>query len=447
MIMLRRAHALLLIPLSSLGGAQAVKLNQELATYPFGDAVDLRVSPDGSHVAYLADQEFDERFELWAKEIGTAAAPFRVNGAMIAEGDVGTFGSLSPFEFTPDGGHVIYVADQETDELRELYSRALGAGSPVKLSLPAHGQAVAFEVTPDSNHVFYSAGGDLYAAPVDGSMPAVFISTIGSLPVVTADSLFAYTYSNTGRSVVRYSVGGGAPTTITPPIPTNTPDETYHIAGFFLTASESRIVYRIVETILSTCGHGGCLEHTTLHSVAIDGTNPLLLDDQLNSFQGYFLAAPSSDDVLYHKLGVGLQSVNAGGGVPVLLETGFPGNIQFSPDFQPRHLSPRRSTLLGALGWKHRSGRIECTPRGRSPLPHPDARQHARSLLGGSGRLGPSRAVQRAQRRLASACSPERTAHGQRRYPLLRDRSGFHFRRRSRATHGNPAAAEGADRR
>jgi hypothetical protein len=57
---------------------------------------------------------------------------------------------------------VVYLADQETDELFELYSVPLGGGTVVKLNAPlvTGGDIVDFSISPDSNHVVYLADQD-----------------------------------------------------------------------------------------------------------------------------------------------------------------------------------------------------------------------------------------------------------------------------------------------
>jgi hypothetical protein len=161
-----------------LGPANAsVKLNKSLP--PGGDVSfgGIDISPNGEYVAYLADQEVDERVELFSvpaigpasagvklnglatldvtgfrlsldsrrilyrrnrllilpsppqelyvvPTIGPASASFRVSGPMVLGGDVDD----SQYDFTPNGEHVVYIADQDTDEVFELYVSATTAG-------------------------------------------------------------------------------------------------------------------------------------------------------------------------------------------------------------------------------------------------------------------------------------------------------------------------------
>jgi hypothetical protein len=126
------------------GSAAPVKLN---GTLPSGGGVlSFLLSPDGARVLYLADQSVNGRFELWSVPTDRSSAPVRVNGTLVTGGDVSESGAspLEPsFGISPDGTRAVYLADQNTDGVVELYS-APSAG-----------------VTNDEIEVF--------ASPLDGS--------------------------------------------------------------------------------------------------------------------------------------------------------------------------------------------------------------------------------------------------------------------------------------
>jgi hypothetical protein len=72
---------------------------------------------------YTADQDVDEVYELYSVPIDASASPVKLNGPLVAGGDV-LLESTSTLrvQITPDGTRVLYVADQDTDEVLELYS-------------------------------------------------------------------------------------------------------------------------------------------------------------------------------------------------------------------------------------------------------------------------------------------------------------------------------------
>ena len=67
-----------------------------------------QVSPDGSTVVYRADQDTDDVTELYSVPIGGGAVT-KLNGALPAGGSV----FYSGYQISPDGSTVVYNADQE----------------------------------------------------------------------------------------------------------------------------------------------------------------------------------------------------------------------------------------------------------------------------------------------------------------------------------------------
>jgi Tol biopolymer transport system component len=181
------------------------------------------LTPDGARVVYLADQEEDERFELFSAPVDGSAAPVKLNGVLVAGGDVRTDAGAAPlFALTPDGTRVAYLADQETDGHVELFVAPLdghaparklsrgefvatsdeplqvspdgarvvyrahpgpgprmqlfaalldGSGAPVRLDAAAGDQVGAFRISPDGRRVAYVAGSELFAVAIAGGVP------------------------------------------------------------------------------------------------------------------------------------------------------------------------------------------------------------------------------------------------------------------------------------
>jgi len=111
-------------------------------------------------VLYRADQERDEIIELYSVPLDGSSAPVRVHGPLPAGADV------QAFRLSPDSRRVVYVADADVDETFELYSAPLdGSAPPVRL-IPAlavggdvhapHG-AWQFQIRADSKEVVYLA--------------------------------------------------------------------------------------------------------------------------------------------------------------------------------------------------------------------------------------------------------------------------------------------------
>jgi Tol biopolymer transport system component len=155
--------------------AAGIKLNGVLVAG--GGLFTFLISPDGSRVVYVADQQKDNVFELYAVPIGgPATAGIKLNGALATGGGVGVF------KISPDNDWVVYQADQDTAALLELYSVPLGgpatAGIKLNGALVATGGVGDFQISPDSGRVVYRAiqqtatVPELYSVPLGGPAAA-----------------------------------------------------------------------------------------------------------------------------------------------------------------------------------------------------------------------------------------------------------------------------------
>jgi Tol biopolymer transport system component len=186
-----------------LGGpaAAGVKLNVTLVA---GDVIGYLISPDSSRVVYSADQETNTVFELYSVPLGgPATAGVKLNGTLVAGGNV------SNFQISPDSSRVVYVADQETATVSELYSVPLGgpAATGIKLNgaLVTGGNVSSFRISPDSGRVVYFANqqtatvSELYSVPLGGPA-ATGIKLNGAL--VTGGNVSSFRISpDSGRVV------------------------------------------------------------------------------------------------------------------------------------------------------------------------------------------------------------------------------------------------------
>jgi Tol biopolymer transport system component len=134
-------------------GGVAVKLNGPLVLG--GDVDEQLFSPNSSRVVYDADQTIDDVVEIFSVP-ATGGAAVKLNGPMAAGGDVTGF-----YSFTPDSSRVVYTADQVTNDVRELFSVPGTGGTAVKLSgtLVAGGEVLSsgLQFSSDSSRVLYMA--------------------------------------------------------------------------------------------------------------------------------------------------------------------------------------------------------------------------------------------------------------------------------------------------
>ena len=84
-----------------------------------GDVGDFLISADGQTTVYRAGQEVDNRRDLYAVPTDGSGDPVRLS----ALPDSGR--NVDFFAISPDNAHAVYLADQDTNGLVELYSVCL----------------------------------------------------------------------------------------------------------------------------------------------------------------------------------------------------------------------------------------------------------------------------------------------------------------------------------
>ena len=104
---------------------------------------------------YIADQDTLRMRELYYVTIKTGVVT-KLNGTLIRDGDV------SEFQIGPKGKTVVYRADQDTDGMVELYHVALKTRIVTKLNgtLVRDGSVTEFQIGPQGRSVVYLADQD-----------------------------------------------------------------------------------------------------------------------------------------------------------------------------------------------------------------------------------------------------------------------------------------------
>jgi len=280
-----------------------IKLNGPLV--PNGNVARFQISPDSSRVVYRADQEDDGVAEIFSVPISGPTGPvIKLNGNLVSGGDV------SIFQISPDSSRVVYRADQDTDNVFELYSVPLGgetAGIKLNSNLVSGGDVSIFQISPGGNRVVYGADQDaftrleLYSVSINGPTGSA-IKLNG--PLVANGEVSEFQISPDGNWVVYqadkdidnvfelYSVPIGGPTgsdiKLNSPLAPNR-----NIDSIQISPNSRRVVYR-ADQDTDNVGE--------IFSVPIEGGTPgiklngLLLADEVVSF---FLISPDSSRVVY----------------------------------------------------------------------------------------------------------------------------------------------------
>ncbi len=178
------SHALRALAIRSLGlgcgpmlvlAAQTAQLNGPLAEALAGDVRTYSFDPSGTRMVYVADQESDEIFELFSAPANGSAPAIRLSGDLVSGGSV----LASGLGF--GSGRVVFVADKDTVGVYELFSVPIdGSAPPVKLSAALGPVDVfSFWVTADGAAVLFEAGNQLFSVPTDGSGGSAMLSAAG----------------------------------------------------------------------------------------------------------------------------------------------------------------------------------------------------------------------------------------------------------------------------
>lgn len=248
------------------------------------------ISSDSSTVVYIGDHNVNNVNELFSVPIDGGTVT-QLNPALPPGGSTGLFG----FAISPDGSRVVYSADQETNNVHEIFSVPIGGGPSVKLNgtLPANGAIFQFQITPDSTSVIYRGdevtGGidELFQVPIAGGT-STRISTPGVHAfnyAISADSSTVVYQTSTGgqglEELFSVPVAGGTVTQLNAPVPVG---ET--VASFEVSNDGSTVIY--------STGFIDADEapNTALFSVPIGGGTPIKLTPEFPTGSG-----PSGGDI------------------------------------------------------------------------------------------------------------------------------------------------------
>jgi len=179
-------------------GGNPVRLNGTLPTGGWVVDEGVQATPDGLRVVYLADQDTLGVRELYSVDAGGGPTT-KLNPPLVSGG------SVANFLISPDGSMVVYSAVQDTLGAVELYAVPAGGGTAVKLnpSFPA-GRTASFFRFAGSLRVIYIADQaaddkfELYSVPVDAGAPALKING----PIVSEGDVRTFDVTPDGSWVV-----------------------------------------------------------------------------------------------------------------------------------------------------------------------------------------------------------------------------------------------------
>lgn len=134
-----------------------------------GKISDFSWAPNSTRIAYLADRESDEVFELSTVEPDG-------NDDLRISGDLTDGGDVTDFSWAPNSARIAYLADQDTDEVFELFSAEPDDNDDLRISgdLTDDDDVTDFSWAPNSQRIAYLANQravgavELFSASPDG---------------------------------------------------------------------------------------------------------------------------------------------------------------------------------------------------------------------------------------------------------------------------------------
>lgn len=173
------------------GQAATPRILTDVVDSHTADVLNIRFTPDSTRLVFQADLDTDDDRELYVVPVDGSAAPVRIAEVVPA-------GDIRSFRITADGATAVFLGDAAVDETDELFSVPIdGSSDPVRLSAApvAGGNVASYSLTADGSRVLFRADlvvddrQDLWSAPVDGSAPAVMISDSSTGTGITQFSL------------------------------------------------------------------------------------------------------------------------------------------------------------------------------------------------------------------------------------------------------------------
>ncbi len=154
-------------------GTEATQVSVVPARYnEYRNLSSVKWAPDTSRIAYKAEQDTDNVSELYSSG-PDGSSNVRVSGSLVADGNVNY-----DIAWSPDSSRIAYRADQLTDNVVELFtSDPIGNGNiRVSGSLVTDGYIGNFSWSPDGLYLAYEANQlsdnrrELFTATPDGSL-------------------------------------------------------------------------------------------------------------------------------------------------------------------------------------------------------------------------------------------------------------------------------------
>lgn len=238
--------------LSSVQAGPQIRVTKLSGTMPdFGSVGSFRISPDGLHAIYRADQEIDERYDFYSVALA-GTVPVR-----IAQG---LEDSAQPM-ISPDGRIVVYDKISESGQAL-LFSVPISGPETAAISLGVASDLglVVYRISGDSTWVVYQKPvspdmhNELYSVPIRGPAsatvqlggPATIPGNVGSFAISPDGAWVIFSNRLPGQDELTelYSVPIGGPATSAIRLNQALPPDRLKITSFAISPDSQRVVWR-----------------------------------------------------------------------------------------------------------------------------------------------------------------------------------------------------------
>jgi hypothetical protein len=271
--------------------AQNILINRQLND-PFtaraGDIDQYQVSPDEQYFVYVADQDLNDAREIYSVSVDGSSTPTKLND------DLGIGSDVNDFLISPDSSTVVYLLGRvENGEFfTDLYSVPITGGTPVQLNPEGENARTDFVITPDSARVIFGSqdaidrGYYYYEGQLEEEA-----SDVSDTSAEIADGEDVSTRGNPTIGTMLYSIPiNGGPLTVV----AQSPDETRALGSFSLSPDGSTIV---------VLGDLDVDNQTEIYSVPSTGGNLTKLNDPPldtnRNVSNSFKISPDSQSVVF----------------------------------------------------------------------------------------------------------------------------------------------------
>ncbi len=171
------------------------------------------ITPNGTKVVYLSTAISALRKELYSVDIDAIypTSEVKISGTIQPNGNVDGYAGVM-FQSTADSSKIIFAGDVDTDNIKELYSVAVGGGAVTKVSaaLSLGSNVSGFKIASNSQDLLYVADADVVGVKelYHVNLLSMATKTKQNSALASGENIVDFDHDGLGRSVFIHNKGG-----------------------------------------------------------------------------------------------------------------------------------------------------------------------------------------------------------------------------------------------